>query len=234
MELNVQSKKVLIIDDDVHIRKAGEHIFARAGAEVYTAANSQEGLRMLYASQPNLVILDIMMPDEDGFETCRQIRRLSDVPVIMLTALKQDEDIVRGLECGADDFVTKPFSQEVLLARARAVIRRSQLAPPTEKINSFSDDYLTVDLERYRVLVRGEPANLTPTEYRLLTYLVQNAGRVLTFHQILEHVWGWEYQDSIDYVHVYMSHLRQKLEEDPKRPRYLLTEHGIGYRFEKN
>lgn len=229
----MQGKKILIIDDDIHIRKIAEHVFSGAGAEVYTAGNSAEGLRTFYAKQPDLVLLDIMMPGEDGWDTCRQIRRLSDVPVIMLTALRTDEDIVRGLEAGADDFISKPFSNSVLLARARAVLRRAELAPPGDKPYTYRDSKLAIDLDRYTVLVHGEPVKLTPTEFRLLTYMVQNAGRVLTFHQILEHVWGWEYQDSPDYVHVYISHLRQKLEDDPRHPKYLVTEHGVGYRFEK-
>jgi two-component system KDP operon response regulator KdpE len=229
----MQGLKILVIDDDFHIRRATEQVFTRAGAKVYTAASSSEGLRLLYAEQPNLILLDIMMPDEQGWETCRQIRRLSDVPVIMLTALKQDQDIVRGLECGADDFVSKPFSSEVLLARARAVLRRAEPAHAPDHSIVYQDDFLTIDLERRLVSIRDKVVKLTPTEFRLLAYLFKNAGRVLTFKQILENVWGWEYQDSIDYVHVYISHLRQKLEEDPKNSRYLLTEHGVGYRFEK-
>lgn len=229
----MQGLKVLVIDDDFHIRRTTEQIFTRAGAKVVTAASSHEGLRLLYAEQPDLILLDIVMPDEQGWETCRQIRRLSDVPVVMLTALRQDQDIVRGLECGADDFVSKPFSSEVLLARARAVLRRAEPAHAPESSAVYQDGFLTIDLERRLVSLKGEIVKLTPTEFRLLAYLFKNAGRVLTFKQILENVWGWEYQDSIDYVHVYISHLRQKLEEDPKNSRYLQTEHGVGYRFEK-
>ena len=179
------------------------------------------------------MILDVRMPDINGWETCRQIRLLSNVPIIMLTTLDNDEDVIRGLDYGADDFVTKPFSREVLLARARAVLRRSeQLAEPEDQ-QSYNDSYLLIDLRKHRVQVDGQAVQLSSTEFRLLAYLLQNAGQVLTYQNILDKVWGWEYQDSIDYVHVYVSHLRRKLEADPRNPRYLLTERGIGYRFER-
>lgn len=229
----MQGKRILIIDDDPQIRRITELAFVGSGATVFTAASPREGLRQLYARQPHLVLLDILMPEQDGWETCRQIRQLSDVPVIMLTALKQDEDIVHGLECGADDFVSKPFNPQVLLARARAVLRRTELTPQTDLPAGYSDDHLNIDLDRRKVWVEGRTVNLTPTEFRLLAYLIQNAGRVLTFNQILENVWGQEYRDNDDYVHVYISHLRQKLEQDAKQPRYLVTEHGVGYRFER-
>ena len=175
-----------------------------------------------------------MMPRMDGWETCRRIREVSDVPIVMLTGRGQDEDIVRGLEYGADDYLTKPFSIKVLLAHARAVLRRAALPPVDyEESTTYADDYLTVDLKERRVTVQGEVVKFTPTEYRLLSYLVQNAGHVLTFTQLLENVWGWEYQDDVHYVLVYVWHLRQKLEENPKNPQYIQTEIGVGYRFEK-
>ena len=223
----------MVVDDDAHIRELTAHIFAKSGGQVYSASDGNEGLRQFYAHRPHLVILDIMMPNLDGWQVCTQIRLLSDVPIIMLTALGQDEHTIRGLDCGAVDYVTKPFSPKVLAARARAALRQATQAAETHQPASYSDDYLTIDLSQRRVLVRGELVCLTATEYRLLAYLVQNAGRVLTFRQILEKVWGWEYQDSVEYVHVYISHLRKKLEEDPKLPAYLLTEHRVGYRFEK-
>ena len=229
----MQGKKVLIIDDDPEIRRIAQRVFARAGAHTFCASDGAEGLRLYQAYLPDLVILDIMMPGQDGFEVCRELHRLSEVPVIMLTALHQEQEIVHGLEVGADDFVTKPFSQSVLLARARAILRRANILRMPEKPAQFHDEYLEIDLEQHRLQVNGKLVKLTPTEYRLLAYLVQNAGRMLSFAQILEHVWGWEYQDSPDYVHVYISHLRQKIEPDPKHPRYILTEHGLGYRFEK-
>jgi DNA-binding response OmpR family regulator len=180
-----------------------------------------------------LVVLDIMMPNLDGWETCRQIRLTSDVPVIMLTSLSSDDEIVRGLEAGADDFVSKPFKPDVLLARSRAVLRRAKAAESKELYKLYQDGHLTVDMENRRVLVGERRISLTPTEYRLLVYMIRNAGRVLSFSQILEKVWGEEYQDSPNYVHVYISHLRQKLEKDARNPQYFVSEHGAGYRFMK-
>ncbi|TKJ31470.1 MAG: DNA-binding response regulator [Chloroflexi bacterium B3_Chlor] len=230
----MEHKRVLVVDDDPALLPLVEYTFAKEGYEVYTASDGREALRQFFAHRPDLIILDIMMPRMDGWETCRRIREVSDVPIMMLTARGQDEDIIRGLEYGADDYMTKPFSIKVLLAHARAVLRRAALpAPDYGEPTTYGDDYLTVDLKERRVTVKGEPVKLTPTEYRLLAYLVQNAGQVLTFQQILENVWGWEYQDDLDYVRVYVWHLRQKLEQDPKHPKYISTELGVGYRFEK-
>lgn len=229
----MDGKKILVIDDDVNLGQTIKFTFTRSGAEVFTALDGREGLRQFFEQRPDLVILDVRMPDMDGWETCRQIRLLSNVPIIMLTTLDRDEDIVRGLDYGADDFMTKPFSREVLLARARAVVRRADSIHEPDDHAVYNDSYLYIDLRKRRVLVKGEPVQLTATEFRLLTYLYQNSGQVLTYQTILDKVWGWEYQDSIDYVHVYLSHLRRKLEEDPRNPQYLLTERGVGYRFAK-
>ena len=229
----MQGKRILIVDDDVYLLNLMTHIFGHRQAQVYTAADGAEGLRQFHAHRPDLVLLDLMMPDVDGWQVCRQIRQRSDVPVIMLSALDGNEHVVRGLDCGADDYITKPFSQEVLLARTRAALRRSALPKPAEGSDRYSDGYLTVDLERRRVLVNGEPVRLSPTEYGLLAYLVAHADRALTYRQILEAVWGSAYHDCVNHVYVYVSRLRQKLEPDPANPRYLLTEHGVGYRFQK-
>lgn len=230
---DIQGKKILIIDDDPSLLRLVEQTLSLAGGRVYTATNGLEGLNQFYVHQPDLVILDIMMPDVDGFEICRLIRQSSNVPIIMLTALGQEKDIVRGFECGADDYVTKPFSSDVLVARVQATLHRAALPAVVEEPVIYDDGYLTIDIEQRRVFVCGEPVKLSVKEYQLLVYLFRHAGRVLTICQILENVWGWEYRDNVDYVHVYVHHLRQKLEENPKRPKYLLTEHGIGYRFEK-
>ena len=229
----MNGKKILIIDDDVNLGQTIKLTFARAGAEVFTAVDGRDGLRQFYENRPDLVILDVRMPDINGWETCRQIRLLSNVPIIMLTTLDNDEDVIRGLDHGADDFVTKPFSRDVLLARARAVLRRSELLAEPEEQFGYNDGYLVIDLRKHRVQVNNQAIQLSSTEFRLLTYLLQNAGQVLTYQNILDKVWGWEYQDSIDYVHVYISHLRRKIEADPRNPKYLLTERGTGYRFEK-
>jgi two-component system KDP operon response regulator KdpE len=228
----MRGKRVLIIDDDADLRTIAGLAFARAGAEVYTATDGREGLGQFYICQTDLVVLDIMMPILDGWETCRHLRRISDVPIIFVTVLNREEEIVRGLDCGALDYVTKTFSPQVLLARARAALRRGAVASVSEQPTPYQDGYLTVDLARRRVFVDGESVQLTATEYRLLAYLLENAGRVLTYRQILEQVWGWEYRDCVDYVHVYVCRLRQKLERNPGSPVYLLTERGVGYRFE--
>ncbi len=229
----MQGKVVLVVDDDAYIRKIAERIFQRSGAVVHLAADGNEALRKFFQYRPDLIILDIMLPDKNGWEICMEVRKLADVPIIMLTALHRDDDIIHSLDSGADDFVTKPFSNDVLLARARAVLRRSQAAPQEETEICYQDDYLLIRLNERKVQVRGQPVKLSQKEYRLLEYLIRYANRILTFNQILENIWGWEYKDSPDYVHVYMSHLRQKIEEDPRQPKYLITEHGIGYRFVK-
>jgi two-component system alkaline phosphatase synthesis response regulator PhoP len=232
--VDLTGKKILVIDDDRDMLRLVMHTFSKTEARIYTAASGEEGLRLFFDQRPDLVVLDIMMPEMDGWEVCRRLRQIADVPIVLLTALEEEEDIIRGLECGAMDYITKPFSPKVLVARARAALRRAERVWEPENLPSYRDDYLAIDLGMRRVLVRGEPVRLTATEFQLLAYLVTNADRVLSPEQILENVWGWEYQGSDNYVHVYVWHLRNKLEEDPKRPCYLLTDHGVGYRFRKN
>jgi DNA-binding response OmpR family regulator len=229
----MNSKKILVIDDDINLCQLIKYTFMGLGAEVYTAVNGQEGIRQFFNHRPDLVLLDIRMPIMDGWETCKEIRKLSHVPIIMLTTFHRDDEVVRGLNLGADDYVSKPFDSKVLIARTMAALRRAELPSETLKPISYNDNYLVVDLENRRVHVYGRPVKLSAREYDLLTLLLTNAGRVLTYEQILDRVWGWEYRDNTDYIHVYLSHLRRKIEKDPKNPRYLITEHGIGYRFEK-
>ena len=229
----MKDKTILVIDDDTLLLRLMEQVFSREGARVYTAHRGQEGLRLLHAHRPHLVLLDVMMPDMNGWEVCASIRQQSDVPIIFLTALGREDDIVRGLEDGAVDFVSKPASPKILLARARAALRQGELAPKVENTQTYRDDYLTIDLGKRWVLAGGQPVKLTAVEYRLLAYLLQNAGQALSLQQIYEDVWGFEYLGSVNYVHAYMWQLRQKLEEDPKRPRYLKTEEGVGYWFQK-
>jgi two-component system KDP operon response regulator KdpE len=228
----LHDSKILVIDDDPEVLELVRLLFARAGAHVVTASTARQGLRHFYDQHPDLVILDLMMPGMDGWNACERLRELSDVPIMMLTALTQTDNIVRGLEHGADDYVTKPFANQVLLARARALVRRAEQSAPGQKPLVYDDGYLAIDLARRRVQVRQQPAGLTPTEYSLLGYLFKHAGRVLTHDQILKQIWGPECLDSTHYVHVYVHRLRQKLEQDPENPRYLLTEPGVGYRFE--
>ena len=172
------------------------------------------------------------MPEMDGFEVCRRIRILSSVPVIMLTAQGAEDSIVKGLDMGADDYVTKPFQLKPFMARVRANLRRANAPQPQYGKVTYADDHLVVDLESHKVAIKGEPVKLTPTEYKLLAVLVKNRGRILEFRSLLEQVWGFEYIDDIDYLRVYIWHLRRKIEPDPKNPTYLHNELSIGYRFD--
>lgn len=229
----MESKQILIVDDDVSLCQMLKLTFKKEGAKVHTAMDGREGLQKFFEEKPDLVLLDIRMPDIEGWDVCRQIRTMSDIPVIMLTTLNRNEDIIRGLESGADDFVTKPFSRKVLIARSRAALRRNRTKSTQTIQENYTDEYLTVNLEERRVFINGEPVRLSGREFNLLAYMIENADRVLTYEQILNKVWGWEYRDSPDYVHVYLSHLRKKIEPNPKKPLYLQTEYGIGYRFNK-
>ena len=230
---DLHKKTILIVDDEPDLLALVEFSFSETNARVLKAADGEEGLRLFFTHKPDVVILDLMMPNVDGWAVCRTIRRLSDTPIILLTALSADKVVIDGLECGADEFITKPISPTVLLARTRAVLRRTELPPPSRKPTTYQDGYLTIDLEIRRVLVRDRSVKLSPIEFRMLSLLFGNAGRILSCEQILRNVWGEGYSGNADYVHVYIRHLRKKLEEDPTDPAYLLTEHGLGYRFEK-
>jgi two-component system KDP operon response regulator KdpE len=228
-------KKILVIDDDpAFVRGVGQAL-TRRGYEVLSASSGGDGLRLLFTQRPDMVLLDVVMPGMDGCQTCRRIRDISDVPIIMLTAgEKTEDDVVRGLDCGADDYVIKPVGSKELVARMRAVMRRAELPSFWEGDGvTYSDDFLGVDIARRKVVVNGKRVRLTPMEFRLLALLVQNAGRVLTHQQLLEKVWGWEYINDLDYIRIYVWHLRQKIEPDPSQPKYILTEPGVGYYFHK-
>lgn len=229
----MKGKKILVVDDDPNLCEMLSLTFSMVGASVFMANDGTTGLRTFFQERPDLVILDVLLPDMDGWEVCRQIRLMANTPVIMLTTMNSDADMIKGLDNGADDYIAKPFTGEVLIARARALLRRSSFSQPKAKPQkTYKDEYLYIDLDTYRVLVDGETVKLSATEFKLLSYLLQNTGRVLTYDQILQYVWGPEYRGSVDYVHVYVSHLRRKLEANPKQAKYLQTEHGIGYRFE--
>ena len=230
---NLADQKVLIIDDDDDLLQLAGLLFKKAGSQVVTARDGLEGMSKLYAHRPNLIILDVMMPGMDGFEVCERIRQVSDAPLIMLTALNHEQEMLRGLEAGADDFLSKPFNAEILLARAKTVLRRSESMSASTPEFQYNNGHLSINVERRDVSIRGKRIKLTPVEFRLLVFLARNAGKVLTFEQIIANVWGPEYKGSTDYVHVYVSHLRRKLEENTRSPRYILTLHGVGYIFEK-
>ncbi len=201
------------------------------GFEVAEAANGLAALQQLRDALPDLVLLDVAMPELDGFETLRMLREISTVPVIMLTARGDEDDRVRGLELGADDYVTKPFSPRELVSRVKAVLRRTEIGAPAEKATIQVDERLSINFDRREVLVEGKPVKLRPTEYRLLYHLVQNAGWVVPHDQLLAKFWGYEYREETHYLRLYINYLRQKLEPDPANPRYILTERGVGYRF---
>ena len=230
-------KKVLIIDDDPAFARLVEQVLTHTGYDVLKASSGQEALRLLFTQRPDLVLLDVAMPGMDGWQTCSRIRDVSDIPIVMLTGKRKAEgDIVRGLEYGADDYLIKPVRTKELVARVRAILRRAELPPYPEAKKGiiYSDDFLTVDVVERRVMVNGERVKLTPTEFRLLALLLENANRVLTHRQLLEKVWGWEYIDDLDHVRIYIWHLRQKIESNPAQPRYIVTEPGVGYYFHKS
>jgi two-component system, OmpR family, KDP operon response regulator KdpE len=227
-------EKILLVDDDPsQLRMMASFLNANA-LRALQADNGREAVRILKSEKPDLVIMDMVMPELDGCETCRLIREVSDVPVIILTGMRKTEaDVVRGLECGADEYISKPVGNRELLARIKAALRRSEKVPAGNipKKSFFANDYLSVDIAERKVMVNGERLKLTPREFRLLALLVENADRILSHKQVLEQVWGYEYVDDIDYVRIYILHLRQKIEPQPSSPKYIITEPGVGYYF---
>jgi DNA-binding response OmpR family regulator len=230
-ESRLQDRRILVVDDEERMVRFIHLNLEHDGFQVTDAFNGTQALDKVRSSLPDLILLDIMLPDLDGFEVLRIIREISSVPVIMLTAKGEEDDRVRGLELGADDYVTKPFSPRELVSRVRAVLRRTETAgAPTHDLIKV-DDRLKIDFDRHEVWVNNEIVQLRPTEYRLLYHLVQNAGWVIPHDQLLAKVWGYEYRDEPHYVRLYINYLRNKIEEDPANPKYILTERGIGYRF---
>ncbi len=225
--------RILVVDDDPLVLELVEYNLRGRGYEIITAEDGQDGIRKFHEMRPDLVILDVAMPKLDGYQVCQRICEVSDTPIIMLTAKGHFEDeVIKGLDMGADDYIAKPFKVGELLARVRAALRRARSQPANDQLPSYHDDYLHIDLNARVVTCNDQPVKLTPTEYKLLSFLVKNKGRWLEFRQILENVWGFEYIDDIDYLRVYIWHLRRKLEPDPKNPIYLLNELNVGYKFE--
>ena len=224
---------VLVVDDDIRILRMMQRILELEGYRVLTASDGEAALnRLCDGETPGLVLLDIMMPDMDGYTVCQRIREVSQIPVIMVTAKGNDEEIIQGLNAGADDYVTKPFSTGELAARIRAVLRRTSLwDDPAQPALYFHD--LTIDFTRHRVSLRGQEVSLTATEYKLLSYLAHNADRLVTPDQILEAVWGEEYGGETHLLQVNMARLRHKLGDDARNSRYILTKPGIGYTLVK-
>ncbi len=226
-----KNRVILVVDDEERMARFIRLNLEHDGFRVVEAHRGLEAIHQLRDAMPDVVILDVMMPDLDGFEVLKMIREISNVPVIMLTAKGEEDDRVRGLELGADDYVTKPFSPRELVSRVRAVLRRTEASGFVSKEVYEIDDRLKIDFGRREVWVDGKLVKLRPTEYRLLYHLVQNAGWVMTYDQLLSKVWGYEYRDEPHYVRLYINYLRQKLEKDPANPKYILTERGVGYRF---
>lgn len=233
MDIGKQSRVILVVDDEPRIAEAVAMNLELEGYQVLCADNGQEALRKITEELPDLVILDVMMPDMDGFETLRMIREMSNVPVIMLTVKGGETDRVRGLELGADDYVTKPFSPKELVSRVKAVLRRAQIPGLVSKAQIRVDEDLSIDFSRRIVTVKGREVHLRPTEYRLLYHLVSNAGSVVAHETLLRKVWGYEYRNEDQYLWLYITYLRQKLGDNPREPRYILGERGIGYRFKE-
>ncbi len=224
-----QPPHILVIDDEPQILRALRAILA-AHFRVTTASRAQEGLTLAAANPPDVIILDLGLPDMDGIEVCARLREWTPVPIIVLSVRDSERDKVAALDKGADDYLTKPFGIEELLARIRVALRHSTQAMGSKEVVVTAGP-LAVDLARHVVTRSGVDVKLTATEFKLLAYLAANAGRVLTHHNILAHVWGEAEADDVEYLRVYMRQLRKKLEDDPKHPRYLITESGIGYRF---
>ena len=225
--------RVLIVEDE---RDVAEAIalslrFQWPSCEIAVAEDGVVGIEMSRKTSPDLILLDLRLPRLDGFETLRQIRRTSAVPVVIITARGDEMDKVRGLETGADDYVTKPFSHLELLARVKAVLRRVEMPPVGLDSTSYDDGYLAVDYARHQVQLAGQVVYLTPTEYNLLYHLTKNAGYVVPHRILLAKVWGHDYEEETDYLRVYVRRLREKIERSPDNPEYVVTERGIGYKF---
>jgi two-component system KDP operon response regulator KdpE len=231
MDKSFRDHRIMVVDDEERMVRFIRLNLEHDGFQVTDAFNGTQAIQKLRSSLPDLIILDIMMPDIDGFEVLKMIREISSVPVIMLTAMGEEEDRVRGLELGADDYVTKPFSPRELVSRVKAVLRRTETAGGSTHGVIQVDDRLKLDFDRREVWVEGKLVQLRPTEYRLLYHLVQNAGWVTPHDQLLAKVWGYEYRDEPHYVRLYINYLRKKIEKDPAKPQYILTERGVGYRF---
>lgn len=222
---------ILVVDDDENIVKLIVRNLDLDGFQTLAARNGLEALDLLRTSEPDLVLLDVEMPRLDGYETLARLRKASDIPVIMLTVRAEDADKVRGLELGADDYLTKPFNPRELNLRIKAVLRRFEPPERPEDLIVAIDERLQFDQQRRDVIVEGERISLRPTEYRLLRVLIENAGWALSHESLLTKVWGYEYRDDNHLLRLYITYLRKKIEIDPARPQYIFTNRGLGYRF---
>ncbi len=225
-------EKILVVDDEQSIVELIKFNLEKEDWQVVTAYDGDEALDVFRRENPDLVLLDIMLPIMDGWQVCKELRETSSVPIIMLTAKGDEPDKIKGLEIGADDYVTKPFSPKELVARVRVALRRASTAsPPSQHVVTLQG--LRIDIDRHQVTLDDEPLVLTPKEFDLLLLLVQNKGKVLTRDMLLEKVWGYDYGGETRTVDVHIRRLRQKMGEDPSRPRYIHTVHGVGYKVEE-
>jgi DNA-binding response OmpR family regulator len=224
-------RRILVVDDEERMVRFIRMNLEHDGFLVSEAFNGRQAIQRLRDVSPDLILLDVMMPDLDGFEVLQMVREISSVPVIMLTAKGEEDDRIRGLELGADDYIPKPFNPRELVSRVKAVLRRTEGASGSMHGLIEVDEHLKMDFDRREIWKDGKLVKLRPTEYRLLYHLVQNAGWVVSHDQLLAKVWGYEYRDEPHYVRLYINYLREKLEDDPSNPRYILTERGVGYRF---
>lgn len=225
------SPSVLVVDDEPKILDIVRLTLEREGFDVFEAEDGYQALEKAREVIPDIVLLDVMMPDVDGFEVLKEIRSVSNVPVIILTVKGTEADKVRGLELGADDYITKPFGHRELVSRIKAVLRRAEMGGPAGKGRIVVDDDLSVDFDKREVLVRGERVRLRPTEYKLLHHFIHSSGKLLTHEALLSRVWGREYRDDAQLLRLYITYLRQKIEPDPSHPKYIINERGLGYRF---
>ncbi len=223
------SAKILIVDDEPQIRRVLRTTLTSQGYTVAEARTGDEALEQIRSERPDLILLDVNMPGISGLETCREIRGSSDIPIIMLTVRGTEKDKVQALDAGADDYVTKPFGSEELMARIRAGLRR---AAPTESMPAFVSNDFKIDFEKRAVSVKGQPIRLTPKEFELLRHLVANQGKAQGHRRLLQAVWGPDYGEETEYLRVFINQLRKKIEPDPKHPRYIHTEPWVGYRFD--
>lgn len=224
----MEQRTILVVDDDNGLRELIRINLEHEGYGVIQAANGVQCVQSVREQRPDMVILDVMMPEMDGVEACGKVREFSQIPILMLTAKVQSDDVITGLDRGADDYLLKPFNMDELSARIRALLRR---VPPAYRPLAAGNGQIQIDQQKREVRVRDEVVDLTPTEYHLLLILTENAGKVIEHETLLRAVWGQEYTRDNDYLKVYIWHLRRKIEEDPRNPSLLLTEWGVGYRL---
>ena len=224
-------EKVLLVEDDVEFLNLTRTWLENAGYEIFTAGDGIEGLRRVYSSRPDLVILDANIPKMDGWEVCRRIRDMSDIPVLMVTVNGQKADRLKGFNLGADDYLTKPIDFHELIARAQAILRRVQSMAPEDKPLTFNNGDIEINWGSRQVWVRSKQVKLSPTEFKIMSCLVKNRGWIVTHEQLLEKAWGPNYIGDKSFVKLYIRYLRKKIEEDPHKPQIIMTERGVGYYF---